>query len=439
MTRPDFRHDRPGTSASGLDDDPGRAPVAHLHLPTSAGRPGRGGRAPRRRDARRRRPDPRRCGAGWRVEVVSATAGEGSHPASPTHPPSCLRRAPPGAGAGHRPPRSGCGRLLSRAAGRVARRPRGGPGRGARGGDRERGCGRGRAGALARDGHPDHEAAGRAAAIAARRTDARLVEYPSGCGTGGAGGRAVAAGPDGPARRRGAGGEEVGDRGTRQPGGATLARAGRRGPPRCGSDRPLRAGTSRSSSKRPSRRPTTPWRSCTASARPVAGRVAATSGASGRSRWPASRVIDTSGRSRSGCSVGALAVDLAASCDRPAGHRRQPEAAACRQAADGGARPRRGAARWRARPVAGGPLDLVSISEVGYFLSPRQLAEVIRAQPCLPRRRRAPAAVPLAAPTGRLAARRARRCATPSSRRGATVLVEHLEGDFLLHVLGRPS
>ncbi|MFC7431628.1 MULTISPECIES: PIG-L family deacetylase [unclassified Agrococcus] len=28
------------------------------------------------------------------------------------------------------------------------------------------------------DGHPDHEAAGRAAAIAARRTDARLLEYP---------------------------------------------------------------------------------------------------------------------------------------------------------------------------------------------------------------------------------------------------------------------
>ena len=29
-----------------------------------------------------------------------------------------------------------------------------------------------------RDGHPDHEAVGRAAAVAAARTDARLVEYP---------------------------------------------------------------------------------------------------------------------------------------------------------------------------------------------------------------------------------------------------------------------
>jgi hypothetical protein len=34
------------------------------------------------------------------------------------------------------------------------------------------------------DGHPDHEAVGRAAAVAAQRAGAKLLEYPGGCGTG---------------------------------------------------------------------------------------------------------------------------------------------------------------------------------------------------------------------------------------------------------------
>ncbi|KRF36938.1 hypothetical protein ASG94_05990 [Nocardioides sp. Soil805] len=117
--------------------------------------------------------------AGWEVLVVSATAGEGSHPASPTHDPATLadRRRDE----------------LERAVALLGRQARvrclGLPD-GTLAGREEAlvaelvdviGVAGGRtllAAPWRHDGHPDHEAVGRAAAVAARRTDARLVEYP---------------------------------------------------------------------------------------------------------------------------------------------------------------------------------------------------------------------------------------------------------------------
>jgi LmbE family N-acetylglucosaminyl deacetylase/SAM-dependent methyltransferase len=115
---------------------------------------------------------------GLDVRVVCATAGEASHPRSPTHTPDDLRRrrareldAAVEAVAGVRPPL-----LLDLADGEVA----------AREADLVTALvdlvGDGRHTLLAapwrHDAHPDHEAAGRAAAAAAVRTGARLVEYP---------------------------------------------------------------------------------------------------------------------------------------------------------------------------------------------------------------------------------------------------------------------
>jgi hypothetical protein len=117
--------------------------------------------------------------AGLRVVVVSATAGEGSHPGSPTHDAHALATRRRGE--------------LERAVALLAP-------------DADVVCLDHPDGALAdleeelvaalvatigttgertvlvapwrRDGHPDHEAVGRAAAVAARRTDARTLEYP---------------------------------------------------------------------------------------------------------------------------------------------------------------------------------------------------------------------------------------------------------------------
>ena len=115
--------------------------------------------------------------AGVAVEIVCATDGEGSHPDSPTHPPPALAAvraaeglaaaAALGVGSVHR---------LSFPDGDVAAHQEAlttflvslvGDGRGAV-----------IVAPWREDGHPDHEAAGRAASAAARRTGADLWEYP---------------------------------------------------------------------------------------------------------------------------------------------------------------------------------------------------------------------------------------------------------------------
>lgn len=201
-----FRHDEAGTPASAW----ARA-LAGRELPTldpsagiqgsdgrGSGVQGSGGRGPdgRRPDGPVDRlvvvgahPDDETLGAGglvhlaaragWEVLVVSATAGEGSHPGSPTTDPVALAERRRGE--------------LDRAAALLGHGVRvrclGLPD-GSLGGREEDvvaalveevGLAGGRtllAAPWRHDGHPDHEAVGRAAAVAARRTGARLVEYP---------------------------------------------------------------------------------------------------------------------------------------------------------------------------------------------------------------------------------------------------------------------
>ena len=117
--------------------------------------------------------------SGLGVELVSATDGEGSHPDSPTRTPEELaviraeegRRAAAALGIDEeqvhrcRLPDGGVSAHVESLADRVVEVVGDGPG----------------AVIVApwrRDGHPDHEAAGRAAAAAARRTGAELWEYP---------------------------------------------------------------------------------------------------------------------------------------------------------------------------------------------------------------------------------------------------------------------
>lgn len=171
-----WTHDRPGTPAATWASDPRRAGLPELALDADrlvvlAAHPddeslGAGGLI-----AHARR-------AGLRVDVVAATDGEASHPDSPTHPPArlaerrraelvdALDRLAPGATLHH----------LGLPDGRLA----------------DRGTelahtlvelvGDGRRTVLVapwrHDGHPDHDAAGRAAAAAADRTGATLWEYP---------------------------------------------------------------------------------------------------------------------------------------------------------------------------------------------------------------------------------------------------------------------
>ena len=138
-----------------------------------------------------------------------------------------------------------------------------------------------------------------------------------------------------------------------------------------------------------------------------------------------------------GCSVGALAVDLAGRCD----HLLAVDAS--RAAIDLALRRTSGVEHLDVRRARvpeqwpEGRHDLVSISEVGYFLGPRRLAEVVeRALAALTddghlllcHWRHQPVGWPLAGPAVHEAF-----LAT-----GAPVLVEHQEPDFLLHVLGRP-
>ena len=139
-----------------------------------------------------------------------------------------------------------------------------------------------------------------------------------------------------------------------------------------------------------------------------------------------------------GCSVGALAVDLASRCSHLLAidnSETAVAAAAERTRALPGVEVRRAdvPAQW---PT--GSFDLVSISEVGYFLSPRQLADVVERSIAsltstghllLCHWRHQPVGWPLAGPAVH----------ETFLATGAPVLVEHHEPDFVLHVLGRPA
>ncbi len=437
VTEPDFRHDRPGTPAASWTSELDSRSLPALSLPG----------ARRRLVVAGAHPDDETLGsggliraaalAGWHVEVVTATAGEGSHPHSPTHPParlaevrrdelrdaicvlapdaavSCLE-LPDGEVADHVPDLVA---TLVRTIGT--------------GGDDVVLCAPWRA-----DGHPDHEAVGRAAAIAAARTDALLLEYPiwlwhwAGAGdlpwehaT-----RLVLDGAAREAKRAAiaahasqvrplssAPGDEV------LLDAALLAHFDRDEVfLRC--DEPVED----DALDQVHRERSDPWQ---VDDSPYERRKRALSLASlPREHYP--RALEV------GCSVGALAVDLAARCSHLLAIDSSPtaiEQARRRTAALAHVDVR------RARVPGDWPegrFDLVSISEVGYFLSPRDLADVVaRAAAALSddghlllcHWRHQPLGWPLAGPAVHAA----------FLASGLRVLVEHDEPDFLLHVLGR--
>ncbi|HEU5241241.1 MAG TPA: SAM-dependent methyltransferase, partial [Ornithinibacter sp.] len=143
-----------------------------------------------------------------------------------------------------------------------------------------------------------------------------------------------------------------------------------------------------------------------------------------------------------GCSIGALAVDLATRCDRLLAVDASPTAVdlARRRTSDIAGidvRLARVPDEWPAARY-----DLVSVSEVGDFLSPRRLDELVRlcltsladdGHVLLCHWRHQPVGWPLAGPAVHDAFVEAFLAA------GGRVLVEHQEPDFLLHVLGRTS
>ncbi len=183
---PTFHHSDAGTPEREWAERPEWGCVSPLTLGPSAGP---GDAAPTRLVLVAAHPDDETLGAGGllataratgrRIEVVLLSSGEGSHPRSPTHstsdlaalrvaetraalsllaPDACLRTVglPDGHLASHE---DEIVEAIVRAVG-------------------EEGSRTVIAATWRHDGHADHEATGRAAAVAARRTDARLIEYP---------------------------------------------------------------------------------------------------------------------------------------------------------------------------------------------------------------------------------------------------------------------
>lgn len=436
MSAPAFRHDRAGTPAHDWDAVVRALP--ELVLPAGRSRVVVAGA----------HPDDETLGAGGllhaaarddrRVQVVTATAGEGSHPRSPTHPPAALaamRRDELRAAIGALAPGADV-RCLDLPDGDVATHEDAvvaalvetigttgddvvllAPWRG--------------------DGHPDHEAVGRAAALAASRTDALLLEYPvwawhwGGPGTLPPGAARLPLQPsDLAAKRRAvdahasqvrplspAAGDEV------MLGEDLLAHF----------DRPAEVFVVDGDAveddvlDRVHRDDPDPWQVDS----PYERRKRAVTLAS----LPRERYADAL---EVGCSVGALAVDLATRCDRLLAIDASATAYALARERTAGlahldVRLARVPSQWPQ-----GRRDLVCVSEVGYFLSPRRLAEVVDLATgsltddghlLLCHWRHQPVGWPLAGPAVHDAF-----LAT-----GAPVLVEHQEPDFLLHVLGRPS
>lgn len=439
VNHPAFRHHEPGTPASTWSTTLAAHDIAELALPAAPGRLLVVGA----------HPDDETLGAGglihtaaragWAVEVVSATAGEGSHPDSPTHPPARLaavRRDELADAVARLAPAAGV-TCLGLPDGSVA--------------DHEAELVAHLVTAIGTDGpdvlicttwrrdrHPDHEAVGRAAAVAADRTDARLLEYPVWLWhwghdedvpwpdvrrfrlddtTRAAKRSAVSAhasqvAPLSPER-----GDEVL---LHEP---MLAHFGR--------DHEVFAEDSGTVSDdaldRVHRERPDPWRVDSAYER---RKRALTLASLPGERYE--RALEV------GCSVGALAADLAERCDHLVAIDSSETAVAAageRTAGLGNVEVRRAAVplQWPS-----GSFDLISISEIGYFLSPRRLAEVVELSLAalgehghllLCHWRRQPVGWPLAGPGVHAAF-----LAT-----GARVLVEHQEPDFLLHVLGRPA
>ncbi|WP_299931699.1 bifunctional PIG-L family deacetylase/class I SAM-dependent methyltransferase [uncultured Nocardioides sp.] len=441
MTTPDFRHDRAGTPATEWSSTLAGLPT--VELPASRSRLVVVGA----------HPDDETLGAGGllhtaarsgrQVEVVTATAGEGSHPHSPTHSPARLaevRRAelrqatsllaldarvrcldlPDGSVAEHEEELVAAFVETIGTAGRDVLL-----------------CAPWR-----HDGHPDHEAVGRAAAVAAHRTDALLWEYPVWLWHWGRPGDL----PEDHAARLGLGADAVAAKRAAVGAHASQVRPLSAAPGDevlLGPDllahfdrdhEVVLAGGPEADDESLDRvhleRPD-PWDVDSFYER---RKRAVTLASLPREHYPAALEV--------GCSVGALAVDLATRCDRLLAIDSSPAALDL--------------ARRRTTDTAGLELrlacvpgewphdryDLVSVSEVGYFLSPARLAELVRL--CLDSLaddghlllchwRHQPVGWPLAGPAVHdvfvdafLAA-------------GGHVLVDHQEPDFLLHVLGRSS
>lgn len=437
MSAPTFHHDRPGTSAQSWTTTLSAQDIAALTLPDAG-----------RLIVLGAHPDDETLGAGglirtaamagWQVEVLSVTAGEGSHPASPTHPPEVLAHIR------ERELSEAITRLAPAATTSCLGLPDGSVAEHedevvahlvaliGLGGPHVLLCAPWR-----RDGHPDHEAAGRAAAIAASRTDARLVEYPVWLWHWGQ--EADVPWPcarvlemDGPtqsAKRSAieshasqvkplspAPGDEV------MIGPDLLAHFSRgveiffegAGP---SADDAL---------ERVHRASRDPWQVDSPYER---GKRAVTLASLPREHYDQALEI--------GCSVGALAVDLATRTEHLLAIDSSRTAVAQAQErtqslAHVEVRHALVPGQWPS-----GIFDLISISEVGYFLSPDQLADVIRrsfsslaegGHLLLCHWRHPPVGWPLTGPAVHEAF-----LAT-----GAGVLVEHHAPDFLLHVLERP-
>ncbi|MCF6379236.1 PIG-L family deacetylase [Nocardioides KLBMP 9356] len=438
VSAPDFRHDRAGTPPSAWDATVAALPV--LTLPTSR----------RRIVVAGAHPDDETLGAGGliraaatsgrQVQVVTATAGEGSHPHSPTRTPDEL------AGMRRTELRTAIAALAPDADVRCLDLPDGDVAAHVEAvvaalveaigtsGDEVVLCAPWRG-----DGHPDHEAVGQAAAIAAARADALLLEYPiwlwhwAQPGALPAAASRLALETDDLAAKRSAvaahrsqvrplspaPGDEV------MLGPDLLAHFDR--PAEVFLHPPAGEDSGDDALDRVHRDDPDPWQVDS----PYERRKRAVTLASlTRERYGDALEV--------GCSVGALAVDLAARCDHLLAVDDSPAALeiARRRTSDVPHVELRGARVPRQWPE--GRRDLVCISEVGYFLSPRELGAVVDlafgsltedGEVLLCHWRHQPVGWPLAGPAVHDAF-----LAT-----GAPVLVEHQEPDFLLHVLGRPS
>ncbi|WP_175539706.1 bifunctional PIG-L family deacetylase/class I SAM-dependent methyltransferase [Nocardioides exalbidus] len=439
MSGPTFRHDHPGTPAAEWAGSPQWDALPALRLP--AGR--------RRLVVVGAHPDDETLGAGglihaaaragWTVEVVSATAGEASHPGSPTHPTAVLgerRRSELD---------SAISLLAPDATVRCLDLPDGGVADevdvlvaslvetiGTDGAEVLL-CAPWRY-----DGHPDHDAVGRAAALAAARTDAQLLEYPVWLWHWGRAedlpwSQAVRLALDAPMQdaKRAAVGAHVSQVQplSDQPGdevmlGADLL-AHFEGDGEVFITEP---GTVDDDvldlvhHERPD-----PWQVDSSYERRKRALTVAS-----LPRETYARALEV------GCSVGALALDLAGRSDHLLAVDASPTALDLARERTSSLphvelRQARVPDQWPE-----GSFDLVSVSEVGYFLSPRQLDDVVRLATSalaagghllLCHWRHQPVGWPLAGPAVHDAF-----LAT-----GLDVLVEHQEPDFLLHVLTAPS
>ena len=440
MSGPDFRHDRGGTPSTAWDATVSSLPV--LILPATRHRVVVAGA----------HPDDETLGAGGlvhaaarsgrQVHVVTATAGEGSHPHSPTWSPEALadlRRTELRSAIAALAPDAEV-RCLDLPDGDVAAHvetvvaalvetigPAGhdvvlcAPWRG--------------------DGHPDHEAVGRAAAIAAARTDAVLLEYPvwlwhwAPAGTLPAEASRFPLEPaDLDAKRSGVA-AHVSQVGALSPapgdevllGPDLLAHFDRADEVFLHPAAPAPDDTLDQALDQLHRDEPDPWEVDS----PYERRKRAVTLAS----LPREHYGDAL---EVGCSVGALAVDLARRCDRLLAIDASPAAIDLAHRRTSGV-PRldlllaRVPLQWPA-----GQRHLIRSSEVGYFLSPRELDDVVArafgsltddGHLLLCHWRHQPVGWPLAGPAVH----------DVFLATGAPVLVEHQEPDFLLHVLGRPS